>query len=44
VRIEDGRLYILKRGWMRIGPIHRYADSQPLTVRVRQESEGKQPK
>ena len=44
VRIEDGRLYIPKRGWMRLGPIHRYADGQPLTVRVRQESEGKQPK
>ncbi len=35
VRIEDGRLYIPKRGWMRLGPIHRYADGQPLTVRVR---------
>jgi len=44
VRIEDGRLYIPKRGWMRLGPIPRYADGQPLTVRVKQESEGKQPK
>ena len=44
VRIEDGRLYIPKRGWMRLGPIHRYADGQPRTVRVRQESEGRQPK
>ena len=42
--IEDGRLYIPKRGWMRLGPIHRYADGQPLTVRVWQESESKQPK
>ena len=44
VRIEDGRLYIPKMGWTRLGPIHRYADGQPLTVRVRQESESKQPK
>ncbi len=44
VRIEDGSLYIPKRGWTRLGPIHRYADGQPLTVRVRQESESKQPK
>ncbi len=44
VRIEDGRLYIPKMGWTRLGPIPRYADCQPLTVRVRQESEGKQPK
>ncbi len=44
VRIEDGRLYIPKMGWTRLGPIHRYADCKPLTVRVRQESEGKQPK
>ena len=34
VRIEDGRLYIPKMGWTRLGPIHRYADGQPLTVRV----------
>ncbi len=44
VRIQDGRLYIPKMGWTRLGPIHRYADGQPLTVRVRQESESKQPK
>ena len=44
VRIEDGRLYIPKMGWTRLGPILRYADGQPLTVRVRQESESKQPK
>ncbi|MCY4523067.1 MAG: transposase, partial [Caldilineaceae bacterium] len=44
VRIEDGRLYIPKMGWTRLGPIPRYADGQPLTVRVKQESEGKQPK
>ncbi len=44
VRIQDGRLYIPKMGWTRLGPIHRYADGQPLTVRVKQESEGKQPK
>ena len=44
VRIEDGSLYIPKRGWMRLGPIHRYADGKPLTVRCRQGSEGKQPK
>ena len=44
VRIADGSLYIPKRGWMRLGPIRRYADGKPLTVRVKQESEGKQPK
>ena len=44
VRIEDGRLYIPKRGWMRLGPIRRYADGKPLTVRIRQESESRQPK
>ena len=44
VRIQDGRLYIPKMGWMRLGPIHRYADGQPLTVRIKQESEGRQPK
>ena len=44
VRIEDGRLRIPKLGWTRLGPIHRYADGKPLTVRVKQESEGKQPK
>ena len=44
VRIEDGRVYIPKMGWTRLGPIHRYADGQPLTVRLRQESESKQPK
>ncbi|MXZ25699.1 MAG: IS200/IS605 family element transposase accessory protein TnpB, partial [Caldilineaceae bacterium SB0665_bin_21] len=27
-----------------MGPVHRYADGKPLTVRVRQESESKQPK
>ena len=42
VRLEDGRLYIPKRGWMP-GPLHRYADGKPLTVRCRQESETKQP-
>ena len=41
--IQDGCLYIPKMGWTRLGPIHRYADGKPLTVRVRQESEGKQP-
>ena len=44
VRIEDGRLYIPKMGWTRLGPVHRYADGKPLTVRVKQESESKQPK
>ena len=44
VRIEDGRLYIPRMGWTRLGPIHRYADGKPLTVRVKQESEGKQPR
>ena len=44
VRIEDGRLYLPKRGWMRLGPIRRYADGQPLTVWGKQESEGRQPK
>ena len=44
MRIEDGRLYIPKRGWTRLGPIHRYADGKPLTVRIKQESESKQPK
>ena len=33
VRIQDGRLYIPKMGWTRLGPIHRYADGKPLTVR-----------
>ena len=44
VRIQDGRLYIPKMGWTRLGPIHRYADGKPLTVRIKQESEGKQPR
>ena len=44
VRIEDGSLYIPKMGWTRLGPVHRYADGQPLTVRIKQESEGRQPK
>ncbi len=44
VRIQDGRLYIPKMGWTRLAPIRRYVDGQPLTVRVRQESESKQPK
>ncbi|MXZ43225.1 MAG: hypothetical protein F4Z18_16075 [Caldilineaceae bacterium SB0666_bin_21] len=44
MRIEDGRLYIPKMGWTRLGPIHRYADGKPLTVRIKQESESKQPK
>ncbi|MDE0670599.1 MAG: transposase, partial [Caldilineaceae bacterium] len=44
VRIQDGRLYIPKMGWTRLGPVHRYADGKPLTVRVKQESESKQPK
>ena len=44
VRIKDGRLYIPKRGWMRLGPLRRYADGKPLTVRCKQESECRQPK
>ena len=44
VRIRDGRLYIPKRGWLRLGSVGRYADGKPLTIRVRQESETKQPK
>ena len=44
VRLADGRLYIPKRGWMRLGPTRRYVGCTPLTVRVKQESETKQPK
>ncbi|MCY3658853.1 MAG: transposase [Caldilineaceae bacterium] len=43
VRIGDGSLYIPKRGWMRLGPLRRYADCKPLTVRCKQESERRQP-
>ena len=44
VRIEDGRLYLPKRGWLRLAPLRRYADCKPLTVCCKQESETKQPK
>ena len=44
VRIRDRSLSSPKMGWTCPGPIHRHADGQPRTVRVRQESEGKQPK
>ncbi len=44
VHIKDGCLRIPKMGWVRLAPIRRYADGKPLTVRVKQESEGKQPK
>ena len=44
VWIRDGRLYIPKRGWLRLESVGRYADGKPLTVRVRQESETKPPK
>ncbi len=44
IRIKDGILYLPKRGWTLLGPIRRYANGQPLTVRVKQEAEGRQPK
>ena len=44
VRIRDRSLSSPKMGWTCPGPIHRHADGQPRTVRVRQEAEGKQPK
>ena len=44
VRLEDGRLYIPKLGWLRLAPLRRYAGCKPLMVRCKQESETKQPK
>ena len=43
VRLEDGRLYIPKLGWLRLAPLRRYAGCKPLMVRCKQESETKQP-
>ncbi len=37
-RAHRGREYVPKMGWTRLGPILRYADGKPLTVRVKQES------
>ena len=37
VRLEDGRLYIPKRGWLRLALLRRYAGCKPLMVRCKQE-------
>ena len=42
--IQGGRLCIPKRGWLRLAGSSLYAGCKPLTVRVRQESEGRTPK
>ena len=44
IQIRDGRLRVPKVGWLRVAGSNRYADCQPLTVRVRMEGTEQHPK